>query len=35
MSLPLTAEWKYMHSPEPGSREARILEVLKDPVNWV
>lgn len=35
MSLPLTAEWKYMHSPDPGSREARMLEVLKDPVNWV
>ncbi|KAF8426580.1 Coproporphyrinogen III oxidase [Tirmania nivea] len=35
MSLPLTARWKYMHSPEPGSREDRLLQVLKKPVDWV
>ncbi|KAF4981803.1 hypothetical protein FZEAL_2476 [Fusarium zealandicum] len=31
MSLPLTASWKYMHEPEPKSREQRLVEVLKDP----
>ncbi|KZF20693.1 Coproporphyrinogen oxidase [Xylona heveae TC161] len=35
MSLPLTAEWKYMHSPEPGTREERLLNVLKQPVEWL
>ncbi|KAK3943562.1 Coproporphyrinogen III oxidase [Diplogelasinospora grovesii] len=31
MSLPLTASWKYMYEPEPKSREARLVEVLKNP----
>lgn len=35
MSLPLEARWMYMHEPERGSREERLLEVLKDPVEWV
>ncbi|KAG0131808.1 Coproporphyrinogen III oxidase [Tuber indicum] len=35
MSLPLTAGWKYMHSPAPGSREERLLGVLRKPVDWV
>lgn len=35
MSLPLTARWQYMHSPEKGSREQRILDVLKEPKEWV
>lgn len=35
MSLPLTASWKYMHEPEPKSREARLLEVLQNPREWV
>lgn len=35
MSLPLTAGWKYMHSPAPDSREERLLEVLRKPVDWV
>ncbi|KAI9836253.1 MAG: Coproporphyrinogen-III oxidase [Sarea resinae] len=35
MSMPLTAEWKYMHEPEKGSREERLLNVLKNPVEWV
>ncbi|KAJ9133570.1 Coproporphyrinogen III oxidase [Pleurostoma richardsiae] len=35
MSLPLTASWKYMYSPEPGSREARLEEVLRNPKEWV
>ncbi|KAK4165014.1 putative coproporphyrinogen III oxidase mitochondrial precursor [Cladorrhinum sp. PSN259] len=35
MSMPLTARWEYMHDPEPGSREARLVEVLKNPKEWV
>jgi coproporphyrinogen III oxidase len=35
MSLPLTARWQYMHEPEAGSREERLLEVLKNPKEWV
>ncbi|KAI5800344.1 coproporphyrinogen III oxidase [Peziza echinospora] len=35
MSLPRTAEWRYMHEPKVGSREAVMLEVLKKPVEWV
>ena len=35
MSLPLTARWQYMHVPEPGSKEDRLLDVLKKPVDWV
>jgi coproporphyrinogen III oxidase len=35
MSLPLTARWQYMHTPEKGSREERLLEVLRNPKDWV
>lgn len=35
MSLPLTARWEYMHEPEKGSREERLLEVLRKPREWV
>ncbi|XP_048350265.1 oxygen-dependent coproporphyrinogen-III oxidase, mitochondrial isoform X2 [Sphaerodactylus townsendi] len=35
MSLPLTARWEYMHSPPENSREAKILEVLRQPKDWV
>jgi len=35
MSLPLTARWQYQHEPEKGSREDRLLEVLRHPVDWV
>lgn len=35
MSLPTTAGWVYDHHPEKGSREERLLEVLKNPVDWV
>jgi coproporphyrinogen III oxidase len=35
MSLPLTARWEYDHVPEPGSEEARLLNVLRAPVDWV
>ena len=35
MSLPPHVQWVYNHHPEPGSEEARLLEVLKTPVTWV
>lgn len=35
MSLPLTATWMYMHEPEKGSREERLLDVLRKPKEWV
>ena len=35
MSLPLTARWEYMHSPEPGSDEDKLLQVLRNPRDWV
>ena len=34
MSLPLTARWEYDHQPAPGSDEARLLDVLRSPVDW-
>jgi coproporphyrinogen III oxidase len=35
MSLPLTARWEYMHIPEEGSPEAKLLQVLKHPKDWI
>lgn len=35
MSLPLTARWEYMHQPEQGSREERLVGVLQKPVDWL
>lgn len=35
MSLPLTARWQYMHEPAKGSKEERLLSVLKAPVDWI
>ncbi|AET38364.1 coproporphyrinogen oxidase Ecym_2653 [Eremothecium cymbalariae DBVPG len=35
MSLPVTAKWLYDHHPEPGSREAELLEVVKNPRDWL
>lgn len=35
MSLPPHVQWKYDHHPEPHSREAELIEVLKNPVDWV
>ncbi|XP_054002415.1 oxygen-dependent coproporphyrinogen-III oxidase [Hylaeus anthracinus] len=35
MSLPLTANWQYMHEPEPGSKEAKLIAILKNPKNWL
>ena len=35
MSLPPQVQWKYDHHPSNGSEEARLLEVLKNPIEWV
>ena len=35
ISLPITAMWKYMYTPEEGSEEHKMLEVLKNPREWV
>jgi len=35
MSLPLNAKWEYMHTPEPGSSEFKLTEILKNPKEWV
>lgn len=35
MSLPLTARFEYAHVPRAGSREARLMEVVRRPVDWV
>ena len=35
MSLPLEARWEYMHAPQSGSKEEEILEVLRNPKDWV
>ncbi len=35
MSLPLVAGWEYDSQPTPGSEEARLLEVLQKPRQWV
>ena len=35
MSLPPKVQWKYDYSPEPNSKEARLLKVLKKPQDWV
>jgi coproporphyrinogen III oxidase len=35
MSLPPLVRWTYDHRPEPGSREATLLEVLRTPRDWV
>ena len=35
MSLPPHVQWKYDHHPKPNSEEAKLLEVLKSPKNWV
>ena len=34
MSLPPRVRWAYDHRPEPGSPEARLLEVLRTPRDW-
>ena len=35
MSLPPHVQWVYDHNPEPGSEEEKLIEVLKNPVDWV
>ena len=35
MTLPLTAQWRYMYEPEKGSREQRLVDVLRMPREWV
>lgn len=35
MSLPLEARWEYMHAPESGSKEEELLQVLRNPKDWV
>jgi coproporphyrinogen III oxidase len=35
MSLPPTVQWKYNHHPEVGSEEAKLIEVLQNPKEWV
>lgn len=35
MSLPLTARWEYMHTPTENSKENALLEVLRNPKDWV
>ncbi|CAG8483486.1 8947_t:CDS:2 [Ambispora gerdemannii] len=35
VSLPLTATWMYNHSPLANSREKQLIEVLKNPKDWI
>jgi coproporphyrinogen III oxidase len=35
MSLPPHVQWRYDHQPEKGSEEAKLLDVLKNPKDWV
>ncbi len=35
MSLPPKVQWVYDHHPEPGSKEEKLLTVLKNPKNWL
>jgi len=35
MSLPPKVQWVYDHHPEKGSEEARLLRVLKEPIDWI
>ena len=34
MSLPPQVRWRYDHHPAPGSDEARLVEVLRNPRDW-
>ncbi|GBG32506.1 Oxygen-dependent coproporphyrinogen-III oxidase [Hondaea fermentalgiana] len=34
VSLPLTARWEYMHEPEEGTEEAKIMDVVRNPRDW-
>jgi coproporphyrinogen III oxidase len=35
MSLPSHVQWRYDHHPEPGSEEAKLVEVLEHPKEWI
>ncbi len=35
VSLPPRVRWEYQHEPEPGSREAALLDVLRAPRDWI
>ncbi|XP_031627131.1 oxygen-dependent coproporphyrinogen-III oxidase [Contarinia nasturtii] len=35
MSLPLLAKWEYMHEPPKNSDESKLLEVLRNPKDWL
>ncbi|MEX0315681.1 MAG: oxygen-dependent coproporphyrinogen oxidase [Allomuricauda sp.] len=35
MSLPPHVQWKYDHHPEKGSQEEKLIQVLRDPMDWV
>ncbi|KAF7993944.1 hypothetical protein HCN44_011213 [Aphidius gifuensis] len=35
MSLPLTARWEYMNEPDKNSKEGQLMEVLKNPKDWL
>ena len=35
MSLPPAVQWHYNFQPAPGSEEARLLEILKTPKDWL
>jgi coproporphyrinogen III oxidase len=35
MSMPPLARWQYDYHPEPGSKEAELLTVLREPRDWV
>ena len=35
MSLPPHVQWQYNHSPEAGSEEDNLLQILKEPREWV
>ena len=34
VSAPPLVAWAYDVTPEPGSEEARLVEVLKTPLDW-
>ena len=35
MSLPPRVQWKYNYTPEPNSKEEELINILKQPKNWV
>lgn len=35
VSMPPSAIWEYAHEPAPGSREAELVDVLREPRDWL